>query len=103
MLSMDRLTPRMDHYTCFLPGAIYLGVEAAVDEVERHTWQSIAERITRTCMESYRKTRVGLSGMLSPTRRLLSRYHPSSPVNSGRRRQLCGETTEKKDKLQNLG
>ncbi|KAJ8907210.1 hypothetical protein NDN08_003691 [Rhodosorus marinus] len=62
MLSADRLTPRMDHYTCFLPGAIYLGIEAAVSEAERHTWQSIAERITRTCMESYRKTRVGLSG-----------------------------------------
>lgn len=55
---------KMDHFTCYIPGMIVLGLRGlGAEEVERRAkWESFAENITDTCYNMYAKSPSGLSG-----------------------------------------
>lgn len=52
---------RMDHFTCYLPGVVIMGLDLAVEE-KRKEWFNLAENVTRTCYGMYEWTESGLSG-----------------------------------------
>mmetsp|Transcript_14979 Transcript_14979/g.61016 ORF Transcript_14979/g.61016 Transcript_14979/m.61016 type:complete len:452 (+) Transcript_14979:259-1614(+) len=51
---------KMDHFTCYLPGVVTLGLELASFE-ERKIWMSFAENVTSTCFGMYRWSPCGLA------------------------------------------
>lgn len=55
---------KMDHFSCYIPGMIVLGVDGlGDDEVERREqWMQLAEGLTETCYKMYTKSPSGLSG-----------------------------------------
>lgn len=66
-----RLSPKMDHLVCFLPGAIAIGVTGGLTEAEAKnlpTWNTkkekqmdLARELTKTCLGMYRVTETGLA------------------------------------------
>lgn len=64
----QKLYPKMNHFVCFLPGSIFLGIDLARDEKQRELWKKMAEGITATCRTMYTNTKSGLSGMLGTAR-----------------------------------
>lgn len=55
---------KMDHFACYIPGMIVLGMEGVgKEETERRKrWEGFAEDITETCYKMYAKSPSGLSG-----------------------------------------
>lgn len=55
---------KMDHFTCYIPGMIVLGLDGLGEEERerRQRWESFAENITDTCFKMYAKSPSGLSG-----------------------------------------
>lgn len=53
---------RMDHFSCFLPGALILGLDELDDPQERKAWERLAENLAETCYKMYSKSPSGLSG-----------------------------------------
>jgi len=51
---------KVDHFTCYLPGVIYLGLELAPSDL-RPSWFSLAENVTRTCYGMYEWSASGLA------------------------------------------
>lgn len=65
---------KMDHFTCFIPGMIVLGIDGLPlsDHTRRRKWLKIAEDLTETCYKMYSRSPIGLAGeniMLSETDR----------------------------------
>jgi len=54
--------PRMDHFSCFFPGAILSALDTAADADERATWMELATRLTETCHNMYARSPSGLAG-----------------------------------------
>lgn len=55
---------KMDHFTCYIPGMIVLGLDG-LDKSEmkrRKQWELLAEEITETCFKMYVKSPSGLAG-----------------------------------------
>lgn len=62
-----RYLVRQDHFTCFVPGALLLGldgidVEAAGGAARRTAWEQLAADVTETCYKMYAKSPSGLAG-----------------------------------------
>lgn len=54
---------KMDHFACFLPGAIILGIEGLPKNDERRgKWEWLATELTETCFNMYARSPSGLSG-----------------------------------------
>ena len=66
-----RLSPKMDHLVCFLPGSIAIGATGGLTEAEARklpTWNAekakqmkLARELTKTCWGMYRVTETGLA------------------------------------------
>lgn len=61
-----RFQHRMDHFSCYIPGMIVLGIDGLPkDDVERRRkWEVLAEQLTETCFQMYERSPSGLSGEL---------------------------------------
>ncbi|OAX80881.1 hypothetical protein ACJ72_04783 [Emergomyces africanus] len=67
----DKLSPKMDHLVCFLPGTIALGVTGGLTVAEAkkvHGWSDekqnqmdLAKELMKTCLGMYKVTKTGLA------------------------------------------
>lgn len=59
-----RFQHKMDHFACYIPGMIVLGLDGlGDDEGERRAkWEGIAEDLTETCYKMYERSPTGLAG-----------------------------------------
>ncbi|KAJ8905453.1 hypothetical protein NDN08_001960 [Rhodosorus marinus] len=59
---------RMEQFTCYIPGMLILGIDAAESETERREWEILAANITKTCAAFFTHGSRGLAGELLYTR-----------------------------------
>lgn len=67
----SHFTKRMDHFSCYIPGMIILGLDG-LDKSEgdrRVKWEWVAEQLTETCFKMYQRSPSGLSGEAIQLRR----------------------------------
>lgn len=53
---------QMDHFTCFIPGMLVTGLDAAESPQQRKDWIELAKNITDTCLVFYNRGVGGLAG-----------------------------------------
>lgn len=55
---------KMDHFSCYIPGMIILGLDGLKkEEVKRRKrWEQLAESLTETCYKMYKRSPSGLAG-----------------------------------------
>jgi len=59
----QKLSARMEHLACFVPGLLALGImHEAVTGEEAILHRKVAEEVTYTCVQMYLRSRTGLSG-----------------------------------------
>lgn len=59
-----RYNDKMDHFSCYIPGMIVLGLDGLgrEDTERRKRWERVAEELTETCYKMYSKSPSGLAG-----------------------------------------
>lgn len=62
-----KFSSRQDHFTCFIPGALILGLDGidtstASGKARRQSWEQLAADVTETCYKMYSKSPSGLAG-----------------------------------------
>lgn len=59
-----RFTNKMDHFSCYIPGMIILGLDGlkSSETERRKAWEDLASELTETCYNMYVRSPCGLSG-----------------------------------------
>ncbi len=63
-IRLVRFQHKMDHFACYIPGMIVLGIDGLPlsDFTRRSQWAKIAEKLTETCYQMYKRSPIGLAG-----------------------------------------
>ncbi|PYH96561.1 mannosyl-oligosaccharide 1,2-alpha-mannosidase [Aspergillus ellipticus CBS 707.79] len=56
-----RLSPKMDHLVCFLPGSIAIGATEGTTDPQKEEQMRLARELTKTCWSQYAVTDTGLA------------------------------------------